>query len=83
VLVFIKVRGPLLPIPGDYYVIYKVFSDSGRTTLNSSIPSNAEETINVIDTTIATPVAGHSYVHTITNSVTSAGVDGANVYVYS
>lgn len=68
----------------DLWVIYRVYSDSGHTTLDTSIPIHAEETISVVD--ISDDIAGtgpYSYVFTIEDSVSGNPIDGANIYVYT
>lgn len=64
------------------YVIYKVFSDAGHTTLDTTMPSHATETIFVIGS-VTTGSTSFSYTHTVTNSSTAAPIEGANIYIYS
>ena len=66
----------------DMYVVYKVYTDSGHTTLDTSMPSHATDTIYGVSS-LSSGASSYSYTHTITNTVTSAPVEGANVYVYS
>lgn len=68
---------------GDFYVVYKVFTDSGYTTLDTTIPRHAEETFYVSGTTSLSSASPHSQSDTILNENTGLPIDGANVYIYT
>ena len=67
----------------DLYIIYKVFSDSGHTTLDTTIPRHAEETLYVTSVVSLSSATPYTHTDTIINSLTSAPIDGANVYIYT
>lgn len=67
---------------GDYYAVYRVYTDSGHTVDDTAQPSNASETFFVASS-VATGNAAYSHTDTLTNEDTSAPIDGANVYFYS
>lgn len=67
---------------GDYYAVYRVYTDSGHTTEDSGQPYNATENFYVTSSVeVGTP--SYSQTDTLTNENTSAPIDGANVYFYS
>lgn len=68
---------------GDFYVVYKVFTDSGYTTLDTTIPRHAEETFYVSGVTSISSATPFSQTDTITNETTGLPIDGANIYLYT
>lgn len=68
---------------GDFYVVYKVYTDAGYTTLDATLPRHAEETIYVSGTTSLSSASPFSQTDTIINDISGLPIDGANIYIYT
>lgn len=68
---------------GDYYVVYKVYTDVAYTTLDATLPRHAEETFYVSAAITLSSASPFSQTDTIINDVTSLPIDGANIYIYT
>lgn len=68
---------------GDYYAVYKVYTDPAYTVLDATLPRHAEETFYVSGTTTISSATPFSQTDTIINDVTGLPIDGANVYIYT
>lgn len=67
---------------GDYYAVYRVYTDAGFTTEDSGQPYNPTEEIYVTSSVeVGTPA--YSQTDTITNTNTGAPIDGASIFFYS
>lgn len=67
----------------DIYVVYRVFSDSGRTTLDTDAESHATDEIFVTPLNFATGNGAYSHTDTIINDNTDLPIEGGNVYIYT
>lgn len=69
---------------GDYSILYTVYTDTGRSIVDTTQDYFPSEPMYVTSaTTSPTGQGAYSHTDTIIDETTSLPVDGANIYIYS